>query len=89
MERRGMHECMSCAMMVTWQWVRELLKGFSEFQVGVTKNDLIAFEMMGELDAPFQVVLTKMDKLPKGRHQMMIDEVYRELKPEKERKYNL
>ncbi|XP_074620103.1 putative GTP-binding protein EngB [Acropora palmata] len=46
-------------------------------KVGVTKNDLIAFEMMGELDAPFQVVLTKMDKLPKGRHQMMIDEVYR------------
>ena len=24
-----------------------------------------------------KVVLTKMDKLPKGRHQMMIDEVYR------------
>jgi len=35
MERRGMHECMSCVMMVPWQWVRELLKGFSEFQVGI------------------------------------------------------
>ncbi|XP_068702577.1 probable GTP-binding protein EngB [Montipora foliosa] len=46
-------------------------------KVGVTKNDMIAFEMMGELDAPFQVVLTKMDKLHKGRHQVMIDEVYR------------
>lgn len=46
-------------------------------KVGVTKNDLIAFEMMGELDAPFQIVLTKMDKLPKGRHQMMLDEVYK------------
>lgn len=35
MERRGMHKCMSCVMMVAWQWVRELLKGFSEFQVGI------------------------------------------------------
>ena len=28
-----MHEL--CIMMVTWQWVRELVKGFSEFQVGI------------------------------------------------------
>ncbi|XP_020604626.1 uncharacterized protein LOC110043504 isoform X2 [Orbicella faveolata] len=46
-------------------------------KVGVKKNDLIAFEMMGEFGGPFQVVLTKMDKLPIVRHQMMIEEVYK------------
>ncbi|XP_073253461.1 probable GTP-binding protein EngB [Porites lutea] len=46
-------------------------------KIGVTKNDLIAFEMMGEIAAPFQVVLTKMDKLHKEKHQMMIEEVHK------------
>ncbi|XP_022795868.1 uncharacterized protein LOC111334413 isoform X3 [Stylophora pistillata] len=46
-------------------------------KVGVKKNDLIAFEMMGEFGGPFQVILTKMDKLPKPRHQEVIEAVYK------------
>ncbi|XP_058948738.1 probable GTP-binding protein EngB [Pocillopora verrucosa] len=46
-------------------------------KVGVKKSDLIAFEMMGEFGGPFQVILTKMDKLPKPRHQAVIEEVYK------------
>ncbi|XP_078371103.1 putative GTP-binding protein EngB isoform X2 [Oculina patagonica] len=46
-------------------------------KVGIKKNDLIAFEMMGEFGGSFQVILTKMDKLPKLQHQKMIEEVYK------------